>query len=64
MSRLGRLSWNLSDVIGDDLSLPVVVSVICKDRAAWTAFSRFCAEVMRSKEDAERAPERREPDSS
>jgi len=44
-------------VIGPDLSLPSVIREVCTNRGAWLAFSKFSEEVMRKKEDAERARE-------
>jgi len=46
---------NFCETIDRDLSLPVVANAISNDKVAWTVYSEFCAVVMRSKEDAERA---------
>jgi len=47
----------LMGVIGPDLSLPSVIREMCTNRGAWLAFSKFSEDVMRKKEDAERARE-------
>jgi len=51
----------LSSVIGEDLSLPAVVSAMVESEDAWGAMISFCEEVMSQKEAAERD---REDDSS
>lgn len=40
--------------VGQDLSLPAVIRAILKSEEAWKAFSRYCEEVMKHKEEAER----------
>jgi len=47
----------LIGVIGNDLSLLAVIKAITTDRDSWIAFARFCENVMRAKEDAERQRE-------
>jgi len=44
-------------VIGPDLALTSVIGAISTSRESWLAFSRFAEDVMRKKEDAERARE-------
>ncbi|XP_011860049.1 PREDICTED: uncharacterized protein LOC105557413 [Vollenhovia emeryi] len=44
----------LSNIIGADLSLPMVVKAITEREVSWKAFSSFCEHVMLQKEEAER----------
>lgn len=44
----------LSAIIGDDLSLPNIVSKMVRSKAAWQAFSTYCERVLRVKEEEER----------
>jgi len=48
---------NLMGAIGIDLSLPAVIKAITADSNSWMAFAKFCENVMRIKEDAERLRE-------
>lgn len=57
------LAWenskrNLREVIGQDLSLPEVISQILKDKVKWNIFLQYCEKVMKNKEDKEREEER------
>lgn len=52
-------AWNtlrraLKNVVGEDLSLPDLVSQMVGSEEAWSAFSSFCEAVMLQKEKAER----------
>jgi len=48
---------SLMGVIGPDLSLGNIIREISSNRGSWLAFSKFAEDVMRQKEDAERARE-------
>ncbi|XP_045535743.1 uncharacterized protein LOC106719018 [Papilio machaon] len=48
---------DLMAVVGEDLSLPAIVEAMVGSHDAWHAVQGFCEEVMRLKEDAERARE-------
>lgn len=50
----------LTGVIGNDLNLKTVVRAMCESKEAWSAMSRFAAEVMRTKEEKERERQARE----
>jgi len=47
----------LTAVIGPDLTLSGVIGAISGSREAWLAFAKFAEDVMRLKEEAERARE-------
>jgi len=44
-------------VIGANLALSNIIGAITSSRDSWLAFSRFAEDVMRKKEDTERARE-------
>jgi len=44
----------LAAVVGDDLSLPGVISAILRSEGSWRAFLVYCEEVLAEKEEAER----------
>jgi len=48
---------SLIGAIGPDLSLKNIIKEISSNRGSWLAFSKFAEDVMRQKEDAERARE-------
>lgn len=48
----------LSEVVGEDLSLPAIVKEMVGSEEAWRAVATFCARVMTQKEAAERERER------
>lgn len=52
----------LTDVIGEDLSLPTVIRKVVGSEEAWSAFSSFCEAVMLQKEEAERIRRREAED--
>jgi len=47
----------LTSIVGDDLSLPAIVSKMVESENAWDAMVSFCEQVMSQKETAERARE-------
>ena len=44
----------LTAVVGQNLSLPVLVGAMCASREAWDAFAMFAERVLRKKEENER----------
>ncbi|XP_071579165.1 uncharacterized protein [Temnothorax nylanderi] len=50
----GAERGELTEVIGQDLSLTAVVAAICDSSAAWRAFSTYAERVMSRKEEEER----------
>ncbi|XP_041976487.1 uncharacterized protein LOC121731199 [Aricia agestis] len=44
----------LCDIIGPDLTLPVIIRSLARSREAWQAVSTFCESIMTQKEAAER----------
>jgi len=48
---------SLIGVIGLDLSLPGILCAITTNKESWLAFVKFAENVMRAKEEAERARE-------